>query len=200
MTREHSLAGLQQVLDAANRIGLPCNVSLSTAFGCPFEGDIEPAQVLWLASTLADSGAAGITVCDTTGMAFPSQVTQLCELLQQACPGMPFTIHLHNTRGMGLANALAASQVGIDRFDGAAGGLGGCPYAPGASGNVSTEELAHMFAAMGYDTGVDLNALLNLVRSMSGLVGRPLVSQLAQAGPRRRRHDPPQWLAEKFPQ
>jgi hydroxymethylglutaryl-CoA lyase len=101
---------------------------------------------------------------------------------------------------MGLANALSAFDSGIDRFDGAAGGLGGCPYAPGASGNVSTEELVHMFAAMGQDTGVELDALLALVGSMSGLVGRPVSSQLAQAGPRLRRFAPPGWLAEQFQQ
>jgi hydroxymethylglutaryl-CoA lyase len=113
---------------------------------------------------------------------------------------IPVTIHLHNTRGMGLANALAAHEAGIRRFDAASGGLGGCPYAPGASGNVSTEELAHMFASMGYDTGVDVDRLLDVVDTLSGLVGRTVTSQLAQAGTRLRRHAPPAWLAEKFPQ
>jgi hydroxymethylglutaryl-CoA lyase len=200
MTRAQSLAVLQDVLREATRIGLPCNVSLSTAFGCPFDGEIDADEVLSLANALADSGAAGITVCDTTGMAFPSQVRQLSERLQQALPALPLTIHLHNTRGMGLANALAAYEAGIIRFDAASGGLGGCPYAPGASGNVSTEELAHMFASMGVDTGVDVDALLDVVRSLSGLVGRPVFSQLAEAGPRLRRFAPPAWLAEKFPQ
>jgi hydroxymethylglutaryl-CoA lyase len=198
MTRMQSLAVLLEVLREATRVGLPCNVSLSTAFGCPFDGEIDAADVLSLATKLADAGAAGITVCDTTGMAFPSQVKHLCEALQRAVPEMPLTIHLHNTRGMGLANALAASEVGIERFDGASGGLGGCPYAPGASGNVSSEELAHMFAAMAYDTGVNIDALLEVVRSMSAIVGRKVFSQLAEAGPRLRRHAPPAWLAEKF--
>ena len=141
MTREQSVASLQEVLRKAGTLGLPCNVSLSTAFGCPFEGEIDPADVLRLARALADSGAAGITACDTTGMAHPEQVRQLSILLQQQLQ-IPITIHLHNTRGMGLANALAAYQAGICRFDASSGGLGGCPYAPGASGNVSTEELA----------------------------------------------------------
>jgi hydroxymethylglutaryl-CoA lyase len=198
MTRMQSLAVLLDVLREATRIGLPCNVSLSTAFGCPFDGEVDAADVLSLATRFADAGAAGITVCDTTGMAFPSQVRHLCEALQRAVPEMPLTIHLHNTRGMGLANALAASEVGIERFDAALGGLGGCPYAPGASGNVSSEELAHMFAAMGYDTGVSIDALLEVVRSMSAIVGRQVFSQLAEAGPRLRRHAPPAWLAEKF--
>jgi hydroxymethylglutaryl-CoA lyase len=101
---------------------------------------------------------------------------------------------------MGLANALAAYEAGIRRFDAASGGLGGCPYAPGASGNVSTEELVHMFASMGCDTGVDVEKLLEVVGTLSGLVGRPVTSQLAQAGTRLRRYAPPAWLAEKFPQ
>jgi hydroxymethylglutaryl-CoA lyase len=198
MARAQSLAVLQDVLREAARIGLPCNVSLSTAFGCPFDGEIDPAEVLSLAKTFADAGAAGITVCDTTGMAYPTQVKRLCEQLQQAIPAVPLTIHLHNTRGMGLANALAASEAGIERFDAASGGLGGCPYAPGASGNVSTEELVHMFDSMGYDTGVRIDALLDVVRSMSGLVGRTVFSQLAEAGTRLRRHAPPAWLAEQL--
>jgi hydroxymethylglutaryl-CoA lyase len=200
MTRAHSLATLQEVIRAAESAALPCNVSLSTSFGCPFDGEVDPGEVIALARSLADSGAAGITICDTTGMAYPTQVASLCEQLQQAVPGVPLTIHLHNTRGMGLANALAALNTGIERFDGAAGGLGGCPYAPGASGNVSTEELVHMFAAMGHQTGVELDALTAVVRSLSDLVGRPVFSQLAEAGPRLRRFAPPAWLAEKFPQ
>lgn len=200
MTRAQSLATLQEVIRAAEGAGLPCNVSLSTAFGCPFDGEVDAQEVIALAQALLDAGAAGITVCDTTGMAYPTQVASLCERLQQAVPGVPLTIHLHNTRGMGLANALAALNTGIERFDGALGGLGGCPYAPGASGNVSTEELVHMFAAMGHDTGVALDDLLAVVRSLPGLVGRPVFSQLAEAGPRLRRFPPPAWLAEKFPQ
>ncbi|MDB5792548.1 MAG: hydroxymethylglutaryl-CoA lyase [Massilia sp.] len=200
MTRAQSLATLQEVIRAAESAGLPCNVSLSASFGCPFDGEVDANEVISLASSLADSGAAGITVCDTTGMAYPTQVASLCERLQQAVPGLPLTIHLHNTRGMGLANALAAFDTGIERFDGASGGLGGCPYAPGASGNVSTEELVHMFAAMGHDTGVELDSLIAVVHSMSDLVGRPVFSQLAEAGPRLRRFAPPAWLVEKFPQ
>jgi hydroxymethylglutaryl-CoA lyase len=200
MTRAQSLATLKEVMRAAEGADLPCNVSLSTAFGCPFDGEVDPEEVIALARALADAGAAGITVCDTTGMAYPTQVASLCERLQQALPGVPLTIHLHNTRGMGLANALAAFNAGIERFDGAAGGLGGCPYAPGASGNVSTEELVHMFEAMGYRTGVQLDALIAVVASMSDLVGRPVSSQLAQAGPRLRRFAPPSWLEEKFRQ
>jgi hydroxymethylglutaryl-CoA lyase len=197
MTREQSLATLKEVLHAASAAGLPCNVSLSTAFGCPFDGEVAPEEVLRLALELAQAGAAGITLCDTTGMAYPTQVAALCELAQRRLH-LPVTIHLHNTRGMGLANALAAWQSGITRFDSASAGLGGCPYAPGASGNVSSEELVHMFESMGVPTGVDLPRLLDVVRGVGAMVGREVNSQLASAGLRSRRYPPPAWLAEKF--
>jgi len=200
MTRDQSYAELSQVLAAAAQTGTPCNVSLSTAFGCPFDGDVAAEQVLDLAARLVDAGAAGITLCDTTGMAFPTQVAALCEQAFTRLPGVPLTVHLHNTRGMALANAMAAWQTGITRFDAAAGGLGGCPYAPGASGNVNTEELVHMFACMGVDTGVSLEPLMAIVRGLPALVQRDLSNALLQAGPRLATHAAPAWLAERFPQ
>lgn len=199
MTRDQSFAELSQVLAAAANAGAPCNVSLSTAFGCPFDGDVPADVVLDLAARLVDAGAAGITLCDTTGMAFPTQVGALCEQAAARLPATPLTVHLHNTRGMALANAIAAWQTGITRFDAAAGGLGGCPYAPGASGNVNTEELVHMFACMDVQTGVSLEPLLAIVRSLPGLVQRDLSNLLLQAGPRLALHAPPAWLAERFP-
>ncbi|MGE8568524.1 MAG: hydroxymethylglutaryl-CoA lyase [Achromobacter sp.] len=200
MTREQSYGELSQVLAAAGRSGKPCNVSLSTAFGCPFDGDVAADQVLDLATRLVDAGATGITLCDTTGMAFPTQVAALCEQASTRLPSVALTVHLHNTRGMALANAMAAWQTGITRFDAAAGGLGGCPYAPGASGNVNTEELVHMFACMGVDTGVSLAPLLAIVRGLPALVQRDLSNALLQAGPRLATHAAPAWLAERFPQ
>ncbi|MGO4308081.1 hydroxymethylglutaryl-CoA lyase [Cupriavidus sp. RAF12] len=198
MTREQSQAQLLAMIDEAGKAGVPVNVSLSTVFGCPFEGEVSEADVMALAKRFADAGAAGITLCDTTGMAYPNQVAALCETFQRALPQTGLTIHLHNTRGMGLANAMAAWQTGVTRFDAAAGGLGGCPYAPGASGNVSTEELVHMFASMGVDTGVDLKGLLDVVGSLPALVEREISSQLLRAGPRLRTHQPPGWMAEHF--
>lgn len=198
MTRQQSFDELSQVLAAAERAGAPCNVSLSTAFGCPFDGDVPAAQVLDLAARLVDAGARGITLCDTTGMAYPSQVGELCAQAAQRLPGIALTVHLHNTRGMALANAVTAWQAGITRFDAAAGGLGGCPYAPGASGNVNTEELVHMFECMGVKTGVSLDALLAILRGLPELVGRELPMALLRAGPRLAAHAPPAWLAERF--
>ncbi|GMG90450.1 hydroxymethylglutaryl-CoA lyase [Cupriavidus sp. TKC] len=198
MTRDQSQAQLLAMIAEAGKAGVPVNVSLSTVFGCPFEGDVSEAEVMRLAKAFADAGAAGITLCDTTGMAYPNQVAALCEAFQHALPKTGLTIHLHNTRGMGLANAIAAWQTGVTRFDAAAGGLGGCPYAPGASGNVSTEDLVHMFASMGVDTGVDLDALLDVVAGVSDLVQRDVSSQLLRAGPRLRTHQPPAWMEEFF--
>ncbi|WP_459615808.1 hydroxymethylglutaryl-CoA lyase [Bordetella sp. 2513F-2] len=198
MTRAQSLAELTVILRAAGPSNKPCNVSLSTAFGCPFDGDVPPDEVLHLAHAMADAGATGITLCDTTGMAYPTQVAALCERVQRELPGIAVTLHLHNTRGMALANAIAGWQAGIVRYDAAAGGLGGCPYAPGASGNVNTEELVHMFDCMGVRTGVDLAALMDIVRTLPGLVQRPLSNPLIAAGPRLATHPAPDWLAERF--
>lgn len=199
MTREQSFDELAAILRRAGEAGVPCNVSLSTAFGCPFDGDVPADDVMRLARQLADAGAQGITLCDTTGMAYPTQVARLCETFQRALPRTALTVHLHNTRGMALANAVAAWQTGVTRFDAAAGGLGGCPYAPGASGNVNTEELVHMFDCMGVATGVALAPLLDIVRGLPGLVQRALANPLLAAGPRLATHQPPAWLAERFP-
>lgn len=198
MTRDQSLAELTSILHAAQGTSTPCNVSLSTAFGCPFDGDVATDEVLRLAYHLADAGAAGITLCDTTGMAYPTQVSALCETVLREFPELPLTIHLHNTRGMALANAVAAWQVGVSHFDAAAGGLGGCPFAPGASGNVNTEELVHMFECMDVQTGVSLDPLLNVVRGLPGLVQREFSTPLLAAGHRLATHQPPAWLAERF--
>ncbi|MDX3905686.1 MAG: hydroxymethylglutaryl-CoA lyase [Pigmentiphaga sp.] len=192
MTRDQSTTQLLAMLERARAAGVPCNVSLSTTFGCPFEGEVPSSEVARLAQMFAQAGASGITLCDTTGMAYPTQVADLCASLSACLPASaPLTIHLHNTRGMALANALAAWQAGVSRFDAAAGGLGGCPYAPGASGNVNTEELVHMFESMGVETGVSLVPLLDIVAKLPGLVERPLPNQLLAAGPRLRSHPAP---------
>lgn len=198
MTRAQSTQQLLDIIAQAKQHDLPCNVSLSTAFGCPFEGDVAAEEVLALSQTFMQAGATGITLCDTTGMAYPSQVAQLCAQHLAFMPSHALTLHLHNTRGMALANALAGWQEGITRFDAAAGGLGGCPYAPGASGNVSTEELVHMFACMWVHTGVNLNQLLAVVKGLPELVQRPLSTPLLSAGTRLQTHQAPAWIAEHF--
>src|SRR6476661_3318666 len=181
MPREKSFAGLRDVIALA-RGRAPVNVSLSTSFGCPMEGDVPQDEVLRWADRFAQLGVRGLTICDTTGMAHPAQVSRMVEALQQRFGELQLTLHFHNTRGMGLANVLAAVQGGIVRFDGSLGGLGGCPYAPGASGNISSEDAIHMLDAMGFDTGIDLPPLLQLARQLPQLLGHDVPGQVAKAG------------------
>ena len=185
MPMARSIAALSEVIATVNG-KTPINVSLSCCFGCPMEGEVTQSAVLDLARRFADLGARGITVCDTTGMAHPTQVARMVEALQQqllkAYPEMQLTLHFHNTRGMGLANVLAAARAGIARFDGSLGGLGGCPYAPGASGNISSEDAVHMLIAEGYETGIDLTKLLAIARTLPQIVGHEVPGQVAKAG------------------
>jgi hydroxymethylglutaryl-CoA lyase len=195
MPREKSFAGLKDVIAlAAGRV--PVNVSLSTCFGCPMEGNVPQEEVLRWAGRFANLGVRGLTICDTTGMAHPAQVTQMAQAVRERFGALQLTFHFHNTRGMGLANVLAAAQAGIDRFDGSLGGLGGCPYAPGASGNISSEDAIHMLQAMGHDTGIDLQRLLAVARRLPQVVGHDLPGQLVKAGLITDLHPAPPAVAE----
>jgi hydroxymethylglutaryl-CoA lyase len=193
MDCEQSLAVIREITRmAAGRTAL--NVSLSTAFGCPFEGAIADTRVFEFIDRLADIGIRRMTICDTTGMGNPAQVRRIFLAALGRWPTLGFSAHFHNTRGMGLANALAAADVGIDRFDASLGGLGGCPFAPGATGNVCTEDLVHMFSEMGYATGIDLEALLGLAARLPELVGHDVPGQVMRAGVASRRYAKPDWL------
>ncbi|PMR69347.1 hydroxymethylglutaryl-CoA lyase [Halomonas heilongjiangensis] len=196
MTPEQSLAQFAGILEVVasqpGGRGVFVNASLSTAFGCPFEGQVPEARVLELVERLLELGIDGVTLCDTTGMANPAQVAALCQAVLARFPEAPFTLHFHDTRGMGLANALAAWQAGITRFDASLGGLGGCPFAPGATGNVCTEDLVHMFEQMGVATGVDLDALLAVSATLPDLVGHATPGQVIKAGKADRRYPMPQ--------
>lgn len=193
MTPEQSLEQFAQIARQVDgRAAL--NASLSTAFGCPFDGEVPAAHVLELVQRYVDMGMEGVSLCDTTGMANPVQVRALCEAVRARWPGLMVTAHFHNTRGMGLANAVAALQAGVDRFDASLGGLGGCPFAPGASGNVCTEDLVHMFEAMGHDTGVDLAMLIELAQTLPQIVGHEVPGQVMKAGPSSRRYPLPEGL------
>ena len=195
MTREQSGAQLCEVIRAASaRVFI--NASLSTSFGCPMEGAVPEEEVWRWTSRLLEAGARGISLADTTGMAHPGQVARMVETFGRRWPGVRLTLHLHNTRGLGLANVLAALGEGADRFDASLGGLGGCPYAPGATGNVCTEDLVHMLDAMGYRTGVALDQLLACARSLPGLVGHEVPGQLAKAGRIGDLHPAPEWLSQ----
>ncbi|WP_034455346.1 hydroxymethylglutaryl-CoA lyase [Buttiauxella noackiae] len=182
MRRQDSLLQLSEVIQVFAGSSVAINVSLSTAFGCPMEGEVEKATLLRLIETFAQKGVRGITLCDTTGMAYPSQVEDICRLVRSHFPHLQFTLHFHDTRGMALANTLAALSAGIDRFDASLGGLGGCPYAPGASGNVSTEDMVHMLHLMGYRTQVDLDAIIRVAKTLPALIGHNIRSSVTQAG------------------
>ena len=194
MPREKSFAALQDVIRHVDG-RTPINVSLSCSFGCPMEGDVAQDEILRWSDRFAGLGVRGLSICDTTGMAHPAQVARMVEALQQRFGDLQLTLHFHNTRGMGLANVLAAVQAGIERFDGSLGGLGGCPYAPGASGNVTSEDAIHMLDAMGYDTGIDLPRLLALARQMPQIVGHEVPGQVAKAGRIADLHPAPDFVA-----
>ena len=195
MTREKSFSGLAEVIKYVDG-RTPINVSLSTCFGCPMEGEVPENVVEDFAKRFADLGVRGLTICDTTGMANPRQVAKMSEALQKRFPNLQLTMHFHNTRGMGLANVLAAAQSGITRFDGSLGGLGGCPYAPGASGNISSEDAIYMLDAMGYETGIDVPRLIDLARELPLIVGHPVPGQVAKAGSTCDLHPAPDYIDE----
>jgi len=191
MTREDSFIALSSVINLAHANKIPANISLSTSFGCPMSGITSLDDLMYWIDRFAAVGVRGITICDTTGMANPAQVQAVCEAAQAKYPQLQWTLHFHNTRGMGLANALAAVNSGIDRFDSSLGGLGGCPYAPGATGNICTEEMVHMFDLMGFDTQIDIDALLACSKDLQFLIGRTLPSQLLMAGKVDKLHSAP---------
>ncbi|MBL8309757.1 MAG: hydroxymethylglutaryl-CoA lyase [Burkholderiales bacterium] len=195
MPRENSFAGLRDVIALA-RGRAAINVSLSTCFGCPMEGDVAEDEVIRWADRFAELGVRGLTICDTTGMAHPAQVARMSRHLLARFPGLQITLHFHNTRGMGLANMLVAVQEGVDRFDGSLGGLGGCPYAPGATGNICSEDAIHMLQAMGFDTGIDLDLLLPLARALPEIVGHDVPGQVAKSGRISDVHPAPDGVAE----
>ena len=182
MSRADSAKALGDVIRLAHESDVAVNISLSTSFGCPMSGITPVSELMQWIDHFADEGVRGISICDTTGMANPKHVREVCELALSKHPDIEWTLHFHNTRGMGLANALAALQSGIDRFDSSLGGLGGCPYAPGATGNICTEEMVHMFDLMGYNTHMNIDLLLECSAQLRDLVGRTLPSQLLLAG------------------
>jgi hydroxymethylglutaryl-CoA lyase len=183
MTRAQSFASLRQVAAMAHGAGVAVNVSLSCAFGCPMEGNVAIEDVLaWCERYARELGASGVTLCDTTGMAYPAQVSAATRAFLERLPGTALTLHFHDTRGMGLANVLAAIDAGARNFDTSIGGLGGCPYAPGASGNVCTEEIAHALDLCGYACGLDLPGLVAQARSLEPLIGHAVTSQIVKAG------------------
>jgi hydroxymethylglutaryl-CoA lyase len=184
-----SLVGARAVVEIGHDGGIVVEGIVSTAFGCPYEGDIAPERVGQIAGLLLDAGVDRLSFGDTTGMATPRRVDDLLDALDGAGIGADRVgLHFHNTRGTALANVVAALERGVTRFDASIGGLGGCPYAPGASGNAVTEDLVHMLQDMEIDTGIDLDALLACAALAQDLVGRELPSALLHAGARTRKY------------
>jgi hydroxymethylglutaryl-CoA lyase len=179
-----SLVELQTITALAADGGAVVEVTLATAFGCPFDGPVVPARVEQVAEQVRGLGVAGLSVADTIGAAAPNEVTVLVEQLRVQLAPIEIGVHLHDTRGLAMANALAGIAAGAVRVDGALGGLGGCPFAPGASGNLPLEDLVHALDAMGVTTGIDLQRLLEASFLACELVGRTPTSHLSQAGPR----------------
>ena len=197
MTIAESIAKLRAVGQIAARAGVTLQCGISTSFGCPFEGDVPVERLGRVVASLVDLGAAGIGLADTTGMANPRQVTEVLERLVPRFPGVEWTLHTHDTRAMAIPNILAAMACGVTNFDASIGGLGGCPFAPGASGNVCTEDLVHCLQAMRIDTGIDLAQLIAVSRRVEQIIGRPLPGQVMKAGPSTRRYPLPDSVAAR---
>jgi hydroxymethylglutaryl-CoA lyase len=178
-----SMTELGRMIPIAISEGLHCEAVIAVAFGCPYEGRIAVEHVLDLAARLVAAGADEIGFGDTTGMANPRGVRELFTAARAALPEVELTAHFHNTRGQGLANVLAAYDVGIASFESSFGELGGCPVPPGSTGNVATEDLVSMFHEMGVHTGIDLDSLLDASRAAQQVLGRPLGSHVLTAGP-----------------
>ncbi len=183
---EQSLDEIAQIIELAHQRGATCQVIVSTAWGCPYEGDVPAERAAAVAGRAVADGADSASFGDTTGMATPCRVQVLVGTFRSQHPEIPLNLHFHNTRGTGLANVLTALDMGVADFDASVGGLGGCPYAPGASGNIATEELVHMVEDMGVATGVDLERLIEVAAVAETLVGHKLPSQVLRAGPRTR--------------
>lgn len=198
-SESHCQANLNKSIDAALKdfqalvpIAKPFDIALrgtvATAFGCPFEGDVPLENVLKIIATYIDGGARHITLGDTTGMATPPIVTRTVAAIRARFPGAIIALHFHNTRGIGLANVMNGLELGVREFESSLGGLGGCPFAPGATGNICTEDLVYLLHECGYETGIDLAALVDIARDVEQCVGRELPGQYMRAGPRLKRH------------
>jgi hydroxymethylglutaryl-CoA lyase len=181
-TIDEGIAENRAMLKLAREGGLLAQVTISAAFGCPFEGHVPPGTVVRLAGEMADAGAEEIALADTIGVAVPAQVEELVGLVREAAPGVRLRAHFHNTRGTGIANAWAAYRAGVEVLDSSLGGLGGCPFAPRATGNIATEELVYLMDRSGVSTGLDLEALIAVNHWFETILGRPMPSLVARAG------------------
>lgn len=186
---EESLKGFEEVARIAGDAGIPVHGAIATAFGCPFEGNVPPSQLAMIASRFQDMGFVGMTFGDTTGMATPPTVRAGVAAVREAAPKLTMGLHFHNTRGIGLANVMAGLDEGIDKYESSFGGTGGCPFAPGATGNICTEDLVYLLHEMGIETGIDLRKLMAIACDVEKVVGHDLPGQVMKAGQRLDLHD-----------
>jgi hydroxymethylglutaryl-CoA lyase len=184
MSVDESLAVAEQVAQRARAAGLPVLAGIATSFGCPYAGDVPLERLLTVVARLVELGFGEIGLADTTGMANPRQVERsVGSVLERFGSQASFSLHFHNTRGMGLANAVAGLRAGISVFDASLGGIGGCPFAPRATGNICTEDTVHLLEEMGVDTGIDLGRLIEVARQAQAILGLELPGQVMKAGP-----------------
>jgi hydroxymethylglutaryl-CoA lyase len=188
MTIDQAIAAVEPVAQIAAESGKVLRAAIAVAFGCPFEGDVPTSIVSGIAGRLHALGIRSLTLGDTTGMASPRHVEAVCGRLFEDHPDMKLTLHFHNTRGLGLVNVVAGLRLGIDRYESAAGGLGGCPFAAGATGNICTEDLVYLLSELGIETGIDLEAVTAVAQDMERCLGRTLPGQIMRAGPRTKLH------------
>jgi hydroxymethylglutaryl-CoA lyase len=179
---EDTVRAWEEIAPLAKAAGLRAQVTVSVAFGCPFEGEVPAERVVSLVKRLAQSAPLEIAIADTIGVAVPSQVTPLIEALKSAVPGVALRCHFHNTRNTAVANAYAAVMAGVNTLDASVGGIGGCPFAPNATGNVATEDLLYMLGRAGFDTGIDLQRLIDTARWLEAQRGKAVPSMLSKAG------------------
>jgi hydroxymethylglutaryl-CoA lyase len=187
-TIEESLTGFKEVMRIADEAKIPVGADIGVAFGCPFEGDVPLERLGEIVNRLLDLGARDITLGDTTGMATPPIVRRTCEYLLKSHSGLSLGLHFHNTRGIGLVNIYEALNIGVTTFETSVAGLGGCPFAPGASGNVCTEDLVYLLHEQGIHTGIALSPLIEVARKIEKIIGRPLPGQVMKAGQRLELH------------
>jgi hydroxymethylglutaryl-CoA lyase len=179
---QESLDNIKALVKRAEQEKMAVNVGMATSFGCPFEGLYKPDRILQLLEQLTEWGVTSVMLADTTGMANPRQIKETCQQVMGRFPKLTLQLHLHNTRGMGAANLIAGLDAGVTRFDSSLAGIGGCPFAPGATGNICTEDIVHMLHLMGYETGIEIDHLLPIAKELEGKLGRSFPGQIMKAG------------------